>query len=275
VEVDRFAVSSSSPASGRCTPASILTIVDLPAPFSPTRACASSRLPSWAYGNSGTRFKVFAQPGVPRTPRRRSPTPPVHQVHRRRADRRAAHPVGPGRRLRGAAATPRSRASARRDQLQRLPGRRLQARLGHQPRPGGPPQGHRPPARVRRHHGRDRLARPEALVLRRHQLPRPGRHARPPGPARRGAARVYDRLGDDQRMLLEYKLFEPAFYTTDVPDWGTPYAHCLELGPKARSASTPATTPRAPTSSSSSRSCCGPGSSARSTSTAASTPTTT
>src|SRR5947199_10107389 len=25
-------------------------------------------LPSWAYGNSGTRFKVFAQPGVPRTP---------------------------------------------------------------------------------------------------------------------------------------------------------------------------------------------------------------
>jgi L-rhamnose isomerase / sugar isomerase len=24
--------------------------------------------PSWAYGNSGTRFKVFAQPGVPRDP---------------------------------------------------------------------------------------------------------------------------------------------------------------------------------------------------------------
>src|SRR6266568_7852930 len=24
--------------------------------------------PSWAFGNSGTRFKVFAQPGVPRTP---------------------------------------------------------------------------------------------------------------------------------------------------------------------------------------------------------------
>jgi L-rhamnose isomerase/sugar isomerase len=44
---------------------------------------------------------------------------------------------------------------------------------------------------------------------------------------------VYDRLGPDQRMLLEYKLFEPAFYTTDVPDWGTSYAHCLELGEKA------------------------------------------
>ena len=32
---------SSAPESGRCTPASILTIVNLPAPFSPTSACAS------------------------------------------------------------------------------------------------------------------------------------------------------------------------------------------------------------------------------------------
>jgi L-rhamnose isomerase/sugar isomerase len=45
---------------------------------------------------------------------------------------------------------------------------------------------------------------------------------------------VYDRLGPRQRMLLEYKLFEPAFYTMDVPDWGTSYAHCLDLGPAAR-----------------------------------------
>jgi L-rhamnose isomerase/sugar isomerase len=44
---------------------------------------------------------------------------------------------------------------------------------------------------------------------------------------------VYDRLGERQRMLLEYKLFEPAFYTTDVPDWGTAYAHCLALGERA------------------------------------------
>ncbi|KUM99858.1 rhamnose isomerase [Streptomyces yokosukanensis] len=49
-----------------------------------------------------------------------------------------------------------------------------------------------------------------------------------------GLAEVYGRLGEGQRMLLEYKLFEPAFYTTDVPDWGTAYAHCLKLGPKAR-----------------------------------------
>jgi L-rhamnose isomerase/sugar isomerase len=47
-------------------------------------------------------------------------------------------------------------------------------------------------------------------------------------------AAVYERLGDNQRMLLEYKLFEPAFYLTDVPDWGTSYAHCLKLGEKAK-----------------------------------------
>ncbi|HEY6785789.1 MAG TPA: L-rhamnose isomerase [Trebonia sp.] len=46
-------------------------------------------------------------------------------------------------------------------------------------------------------------------------------------------AAVYERLGPDQRMLLEYKLFEPSFYTTDVPDWGTSLVHCLALGPKA------------------------------------------
>ncbi|ANS69867.1 sugar isomerase [Streptomyces lincolnensis] len=49
-----------------------------------------------------------------------------------------------------------------------------------------------------------------------------------------GLAEVYQRLGEGQRMLLEYKFFEPAFYATDVPDWGTAYAHCLKLGEKAQ-----------------------------------------
>jgi len=44
---------------------------------------------------------------------------------------------------------------------------------------------------------------------------------------------TYERLGPTQRMLLEYKLFEPAFYMTDVPDWGTSYAHCVALGERA------------------------------------------
>ncbi len=46
-------------------------------------------------------------------------------------------------------------------------------------------------------------------------------------------ATVYARLGDGQRILLEYKLFEPAFYHTDVPDWGTAYIHCVALGERA------------------------------------------
>jgi L-rhamnose isomerase / sugar isomerase len=45
---------------------------------------------------------------------------------------------------------------------------------------------------------------------------------------------VYERLAGDQRMLLEYKLFEPSFYTTDVPDWGTSLLHCQALGPRAQ-----------------------------------------
>ena len=44
---------------------------------------------------------------------------------------------------------------------------------------------------------------------------------------------TYKRLGPNQRMLLEYKFFEPSFYSTDVPDWGTSYSRCLKLGPKA------------------------------------------
>jgi L-rhamnose isomerase/sugar isomerase len=44
---------------------------------------------------------------------------------------------------------------------------------------------------------------------------------------------VYDRLGAHQRLVLEYKLFEPSFYTMDVPDWGTSLLHCNALGERA------------------------------------------
>ncbi|HAS30858.1 MAG TPA: L-rhamnose isomerase, partial [Microbacterium sp.] len=45
--------------------------------------------------------------------------------------------------------------------------------------------------------------------------------------------KIYARLGDDQRLVLEYKFFEPSFYHTDVPDWGTSYAQVATLGDKA------------------------------------------
>ncbi|GMA28463.1 L-rhamnose isomerase [Arenivirga flava] len=44
---------------------------------------------------------------------------------------------------------------------------------------------------------------------------------------------IYARLGDEQRLVLEYKFFEPAFYHTDVPDWGTSYAQVSALGDQA------------------------------------------
>ena len=46
-------------------------------------------------------------------------------------------------------------------------------------------------------------------------------------------AKIYERIGPDQRLVLEYKFFEPAFYHTDVPDWGTSYAHTVALGERA------------------------------------------
>ena len=49
-----------------------------------------------------------------------------------------------------------------------------------------------------------------------------------------GLRAVYERLPRNSRMLIEYKFFEPAFYSTDLPDWGTSYAMCLKLGPQAQ-----------------------------------------
>jgi L-rhamnose isomerase/sugar isomerase len=46
-------------------------------------------------------------------------------------------------------------------------------------------------------------------------------------------SKIYAELGENQRMVLEYKFFEPSFYHTDVPDWGTSYVQTMALGDKA------------------------------------------
>ena len=46
-------------------------------------------------------------------------------------------------------------------------------------------------------------------------------------------AEVYSHLPAAARMLLEYKFFEPGFYHTDLADWGIAYATALKLGPQA------------------------------------------
>jgi len=49
-----------------------------------------------------------------------------------------------------------------------------------------------------------------------------------------GLDELYAALPDGMRLLIEYKFFEPAFYSTDLPDWGTAALLCRRLGPKAQ-----------------------------------------
>ncbi|MFG3270102.1 L-rhamnose isomerase [Streptomyces luteogriseus] len=192
--------------------------------------------PSWAYGNSGTRFKVFAQQGVPRTPFEKlddaakvheftgvAPTVALH-IPWDKVDDYAAlakHAEQRGVRLGainsntfqdddyklGSICHP--EASVRRKAVDHL----LECvdimdATGSTDLKLWFADGTNYPGQDDIRGRQDRLAE--------------------------GLAEVYERLGDGQRILLEYKFFEPAFYTTDVPDWGTAYAHCLKLGPKAQ-----------------------------------------
>ncbi|PYU95131.1 MAG: sugar isomerase, partial [Acidobacteria bacterium] len=49
-----------------------------------------------------------------------------------------------------------------------------------------------------------------------------------------GLKRAHDALGPDQRLLVEYKPFEPAFYHTDIADWGMALGLARQAGPKGR-----------------------------------------
>jgi L-rhamnose isomerase / sugar isomerase len=192
-------------------------------------------LPSWAFGNSGTRFKVFGQPGVPRNAFEK--VSDAAQVHRHTGiapsvalhipwdkvddyGQLAKHAQDEGIELGtinanvfqdddyklGSVCNPDPRV--RRKALDHLlecvdimdVTRSRDLKLWFA-------DGTNYPGQDDLRDRQDRLA--EAL------------------------AATYERLDDDQRLVLEYKLFEPAFYHTDVPDWGTAYAHCLALGPKA------------------------------------------
>ena len=192
-------------------------------------------LPSWAFGNSGTRFKVFAQVGVPRDPYEK--VADAAQVHDFTGaapsvalhipwdlvddfDKLARHAQDLGVRL-GTINTNtfqdddymlgsfchhddrvRDKAVAHAlacvDIMDLTGSRDLKLWL---------PDGLNYPGQADLRNRQDRLA--DSL------------------------ARVYARLGNHQRLILEYKLFEPAFYATDVPDWGTAYVHCVTLGDRA------------------------------------------
>jgi L-rhamnose isomerase/sugar isomerase len=193
-------------------------------------------LPSWAFGNSGTRFKVFAQPGVPRNPFEKAddaaqvhkytgvaPSMAVHIPWDKVDDYEAlaAHAKRNGIRIGtvnanvfqdddyklGSVCNPDPRVRAKGiahlmecvDVMDATGSRDLKLWFA---------DGTNYPGQDDISARQDRLA--EALRA------------------------VYERLGDNQRMLLEYKLFEPSFYATDVPDWGTSLLHCQALGDRAQ-----------------------------------------
>ena len=49
-----------------------------------------------------------------------------------------------------------------------------------------------------------------------------------------GLAATCEALPEGSRMLIEYKFFEPAFYHTDIADWGMAYTFASKLGPKGQ-----------------------------------------
>ena len=191
--------------------------------------------PSWAYGNSGTRFKVFGQPGVPRDPFEKiadaaqvhkytgtAPTVALHIPWDKVADyaKLADHAQNLGVKLGtinsntfqdddyklGSVCNPdpKIRAKAVAHLLECID---IMDVTGSQDLKLWFADGTNYPGQDSITERQDRLA--ESLQI------------------------AYARLGDCQRLLLEYKFFEPAFYHTDVPDWGTSLVHCLALGPKA------------------------------------------
>ncbi|MDX6296904.1 MAG: L-rhamnose isomerase / sugar isomerase [Nocardioidaceae bacterium] len=193
-------------------------------------------LPSWAFGNSGTRFKVFAQAGVPRDPFEKiadaaqvhavtdvAPSIALHIPWDKVDDfaklRRAATDAGitlgtinanvfqDDDYMLGSVTNP--NPAVRRKALSHLfECVDVMDETGSRDLKLWFADGTNYPGQDSMRARQDRLA--EALTA------------------------VYERLSGDQRLILEYKLFEPAFYTMDVPDWGTSYAHCLKLGPRAK-----------------------------------------
>jgi L-rhamnose isomerase/sugar isomerase len=192
-------------------------------------------VPSWAYGNSGTRFKVFAQPGVPRNPYEKIAD--AAQVHRLTglAPRVSLHipwdAVDDWSDLREHAGKRGVRLGAINSNLFQEDDYKLGS-LCH-PDPAIRDQAVRHHLRcieIMRETGSTDLKiwLPDGLNYPGQDSLR-GRQDR----LAESLQRIYAELGEDQRILLEYKFFEPYFYSMDIPDWGTSLLHCLALGERA------------------------------------------
>jgi len=192
-------------------------------------------IPSWAFMNTGTRFKVFSQPGVPRTPQEKIDDAAQVHLYTGVAPSVAVHI--PWDRVDDYAAL----AAYARDAGVRIGAVNSNVFQDDDYKLGSVCN---PDPKVRRKaldHLLECVDIMDATGSRDLKLwfadgtNYPGQDdiaARQDRLAEALSA-VYQRLGPDQRMLLEYKFFEPYFYTTDVPDWGTSLLHCTALGPRA------------------------------------------
>ena len=192
--------------------------------------------PSWAYGNTGTRFKVFRNPAAARDPyekveRRRLRAPPdrAWPPRWRCTSPGTGSTTTPGwpstRPTPGCASAPSTPTCSRRTTTAWA--------ASVTPTPGS---GARPPTTCSSaSRWRPRWARRRVSLWFADGTNYPGQDDTRARQDRLAAAlqETYAALPEGMGMLLEYKLFEPGFYTMDVPDWGTSLAHCLALGPKA------------------------------------------
>jgi L-rhamnose isomerase/sugar isomerase len=193
-------------------------------------------LPSWAFGNSGTRFKVFAQPGVPRDPFEK--VADAAQVHRYTGVAPSVALHIPWDQVDDFAKL----SAAARDQGIALGTINANVFQDDDYRLGSVTN---PDPRIRRKaldhllacvDVMDQTGSRDLKLWFSDGTNYPGQDSIRARQDRLAEAlgAVYARLTGDQRLILEYKLFEPAFYTMDVPDWGTSFAHCLQLGERAQ-----------------------------------------
>ena len=192
-------------------------------------------LPSWAFGNSGTRFKVFGQPGVARDPFEKLED--AAQVHRYTgvAPRVSLHipwdRVDDYGKLAAHAADLGVRIGAINSNLFQDDEYKLGS-LTH------PDQGVRDRA-IAHHAECVDVMRATGSTDLKLWLPDGTNYAGQDDLRARqdrladSLQQVYALLDPGHRLLLEYKFYEPYFYAMDIPDWGTSLVHCLALGEQA------------------------------------------
>ncbi len=192
--------------------------------------------PSWGYGNSGTRFKVFPQPGVPRNPFEK--VSDAAQVHRLTGVCPSVAVHIPWDRvedygaLREHAESLGMRIGAVNPNLFQEEDYRLGSVCNPDPAVRRKATEHLIECvEVAREVGSDTLSLwfadgtnypgQDSFVERRHRMIE-------------CLSETYKAMPEGMRMLLEYKPFEPAFYHTDLPDWGAALTMCQRLGERAQ-----------------------------------------